>query len=162
MRKSNRRPSEWLKMLCSDWAIDNKDIVDDVDTKFLQYKSYSKGLLSPQLLCRLSLPSKPDGNRTVSKVYTSTSTNTFDFWGILGIEDEFDKIYIVAQTERFASMYNIFGSTHEDADLLSVNLSGESDTVLASTVGKSSSQSHRWRVFYGQYSTCIGFNRIFI
>lgn len=108
MRKANKPPSEWLKLLCRDWAIDNEALVDSVDEKFLVYKSYLKGMMSPQLLCRLSVPHAKD-----SSVDGSASTPV-DFWGILGIDDEFDKAYIIAQIERFASFYNIRGQPPSD------------------------------------------------
>ena len=93
MRRANKRPSDWLHLLCKDWAIENEDLVDGTDQKFLDYKPYLKGFLSSQLLCRLSIPQQKE-------VYT-------DFWAILGIQDEFDKAYIIAQIERFCTLYQI-------------------------------------------------------
>jgi len=111
MRKTNKPPSEWLRLLCKDWADENDDLVDCADVRFLQYKPYLKGLLSPQLLCRLSTPPSKD------PALDGTNSNApVDFWRILGIEDEFDKAYIVAQIERFSSHYNIRGIPIEDVD----------------------------------------------
>lgn len=66
-------------MLCRDWAAENMDIVEATDLKFLAYKSYLKGQLSSQLLCRLSIK---DPSEDVTPV---------DFWKILGIEVRFKK-----------------------------------------------------------------------
>jgi len=106
MRKANKRPSEWLKLLCKDWAVENLDLVEGTDAKFLEYKPYLKGYLSSQLLCRLSIPPSKD-----------MDTPLVDFWGICSIEDEFDKAYIIAQVERFCALYNIRGSVtaYDDA-----------------------------------------------
>eukprot|EP00977_Amphora_coffeiformis_P002608 scaffold486_cov152-Amphora_coffeaeformis.AAC.1 len=62
-------------------------------------------MLSSQLLCRLSLQSKEGLDGTQAQI---------DFWRILGIEDEFDKSYIIAQVERFNLLYNVRGSAIED------------------------------------------------
>jgi len=97
MRRANKRPSEWLRLLCKDWAIENDDLVEETDQKFLDYKPYLKGYLSSQLLCRLSIPQQKE-------VY-------LDFWAILGIHHEFDKDYIIAQIERFCSLYQIRAGT---------------------------------------------------
>ena len=70
-------------------------LVETADAKFLEYKPYLKGMLSSQLLCRLSVPPAKDLIEGVN------SQSAVDFWGILGVEDEFDKRYIVAQVERF-------------------------------------------------------------
>ena len=130
MRKSNRPPSEWLKLICKDWAADNEELVESVDVKFMHYKSYLKGMLSPQLLCRLSLPHKKESDG-------AAIPNPVDFWGILGIDDEFDKAYIVAQIERFASLYNILGPVTDDMDsMFSDHMSGAVDTATASAAGK--------------------------
>jgi len=85
MRKAQKPPSEWLRLLCREWAAENPEVVEASDAKFHEYKSYLKGVLSPQLLCRLSIPpNKDDG--------MEPQTPVVDFWGILGIEDEFDKV----------------------------------------------------------------------
>eukprot|EP00542_Grammatophora_oceanica_P009509 CAMPEP_0194031328 /NCGR_PEP_ID=MMETSP0009_2-20130614/4526_1 /TAXON_ID=210454 /ORGANISM="Grammatophora oceanica, Strain CCMP 410" /LENGTH=135 /DNA_ID=CAMNT_0038671455 /DNA_START=838 /DNA_END=1241 /DNA_ORIENTATION=+ len=97
MRKANKPPSEWLRLLCKDWATENEDLVDATDDRFLDYKSYLKGLISSQLLVKLSVPPIKDHGDA------SPSPPPVDFWGILGIEDDFDKSYIVAQVERFCS-----------------------------------------------------------
>jgi hypothetical protein len=131
MRKSNKPPSEWLKLLCKDWATDNEELVYSVDTKFLHYKSYLKGMLSPQLLCRLSLPQKKDGDNGIA------TPNPVDFWGILGIDDEFDKAYIIAQIERFSSLYNVLGPATDDMDgMFSDHLSGAVDSATAAAAGE--------------------------
>lgn len=103
MRKANKRPSEWLRLLCKDWAADNEVLVDATDAKFMEYKPYLKGILSSQLLCRLSIPPSKD-----------VDTPIVDLWGICGIHDEFDKAYIVAQVERFCTLYNIRGNPFLD------------------------------------------------
>jgi hypothetical protein len=68
-------------MLCCDWAAENMDIVEATDLKFLAYKSYLKGQLSSQLLCRLSIK---DPSEDVTPV---------DFWKILGIEVRLRKVF---------------------------------------------------------------------
>ena len=105
MRKAIKPPSEWLRLLCKDWAHENEILVENADAKFMEYKPYLKGMLSSQLLCRLSLQSKEglDGTQAV-----------IDFWRILGIEDEFDKSYIIAQVERFNTLYNVRGNPMDD------------------------------------------------
>ena len=60
MRKAIKPPSEWLKLLCKEWAIENTVLVETADAKFLDYKPYLKGLLTSQLLCRLSIPPAKD------------------------------------------------------------------------------------------------------
>jgi len=103
MRRANKRPSEWLRLLCKDWAAENDALVEGTDSKFLDYKPYLKGILSSQLLCRLSIPPSKE-----------METPIVDFWGICGIQDEFDKAYIIAQVERFCTLYNIRGSPFLD------------------------------------------------
>lgn len=83
MRRTAKRPSEWLKLLCREWAVENEVLVDTTDAKFLDFKPFLKGIISSQLLCRLSLPQ--DKNMSL------------DFWGVLGISDDFDRAYIVSQ-----------------------------------------------------------------
>ena len=108
MRKTSKLPSEWLNLLCREWANENQVLVETTDAKFLDYKPYLKGSISSQLLCRLSIPTtttNPMPTRTATTVGTpiSTATNTSanansnDFWEILGITDSFDRSYIVAQ-----------------------------------------------------------------
>lgn len=82
-------------------------LVENADAKFLDYKPYLKGLLTSQLLCRLSVPNVKD----------SPIEPALDFWRILGIEDDFDKSYIVAQVERFSVLYNIRGIQSDDDSL---------------------------------------------
>jgi len=125
MRKANKSPSDWLKLLCKDWAQENDDLVDCVDDKFLEYKSFTKGMLSAQLLCRLSIPhpKEHDGGEATVPV---------DFWAILGIEDEFDKSYIIAQVERFCTLYNVRGPSLDDVDsLLTDNFGGDAASAAA-------------------------------
>ena len=105
MRKAIKPPSEWLRLLCKDWAHENEILVENADSKFMEYKPYLKGMLSSQLLCRLSLQSKEGLDGTQAQI---------DFWRILGIEDEFDKSYIIAQVERFNLLYNVRGNAIED------------------------------------------------
>jgi hypothetical protein len=104
MRKANKRPSEWLKLLCKDWAMENLAIVEGTDKEFLDYKPYLKGYLSSQLFCRLSIPPP---NKDFAE-----NTPMVDFWGMVGVQDEFDKAYIIAQIERFCSLYNIRGNNN--------------------------------------------------
>lgn len=109
MRKAVKRPSEWLRLLCRDWTVENEALVHTCDHKFLEYKPYLKGLMTSQLLCRLSVPLNKDPH--------DPSHSHFDFWRTLGIDDEFDKSYIVAQIERFCVMYNIRGLPEEGENL---------------------------------------------
>lgn len=123
MRKANKPPSEWLRLLCKDWAAENEVLVETADAKFLDYKPYLKGMLTSQLLCRLSIPpSKEDSNFGQPIV---------DFWGILGIEDEFDKAHIVAQVERFCIIYNIRGNAIDDDVLFGHDISTTDPAALA-------------------------------
>ena len=78
----------------------NHDLVDCVDDKFLAYKPFTKGLLSAQLLYRLSSPQAKERDG-------SGASAPADFWAILGIEDEFDKSYIISQIKRFSTLYNV-------------------------------------------------------
>lgn len=81
MRKSVKRPSEWLKLLCKQWAEENGAKVHDTDAKLMNFKPYLKGMLSAQLLCRLSIPVTKD-----FRLDTSPLQPNIDFWGILGID----------------------------------------------------------------------------
>lgn len=90
MRKAIKPPSEWLKLLCSSWATENPVLAETTDARFTDYKPYLKGLLTSQLLCRLSIPQSKDG--LVASAHAAA-----DFWEILGISDSFDRAYIVAQ-----------------------------------------------------------------
>lgn len=106
MRKAIKRPSEWLRLLCRDWAVENELLVESCDAKFMEYKPYMRGVLTSQLLCRLSMP--------LTTKDPHMETHPVDFWRILGIVDDFDKSYIIAQVERFCAMYNIRGLPDED------------------------------------------------
>lgn len=101
MRKATKPPSEWLNLLCREWANENQVLVETTDAKFLDYKPYLKGLISSQLLCRLSIPTTnpiPTIRTTTTADGISTpNTISNDFWEILGISDSFDRSYIVAQ-----------------------------------------------------------------
>ena len=82
MRKAIKPPSEWLKLLCKQWADENPQLVDSTDAKFMDYKPYLKGMLTSQLLVRLSIP-------PITKDFSldgSPSPTAVDFWRILGIE----------------------------------------------------------------------------
>ena len=110
-------PSEWLKLLCKDWAMENELLVQNTDAKYIDYKPYMKGLLSSQLLCRLSIPPTKESTTTTmdGSVVTSSSTSSgVDFWKIIGIDDEFDKAYIIAQVERFCAQYSIRAPSLEE------------------------------------------------
>lgn len=96
MRKVEKRPSEWLHLLCKEWVTENEIIVNDMDAKFLEYKPYTRGVLSSQLLCRLSIPPS-----TGDVSYLCRSTQSLDFWQTLGIKDSFDRSYIMAQVNQY-------------------------------------------------------------
>ena len=124
MRKASKPPSEWLNLLCKDWASENEVLVATTDAKFLDYKPFLKGMLTSQLLCRLSIPSKESG--------VESSQHSVDFWRILGVEDEFDKCFIIAQVERFCSLYNIRGLQPDESSdaLAAVDLSATDHAAL--------------------------------
>lgn len=126
MRKASKPPSEWLRLLCRQWADENEVLVETADAKFIDFKPYLKGLLSSQLLCRLSIPSMKDP-------LDGGSVQPFDFWEILGIEDSFDRAYIVSQVERFCAIYSIRALTIDDDSLplFAGDLSGADPTALA-------------------------------
>ena len=73
--------------------MENEVLVETTDAKFIDYKPYLKGMLTSQLLCRLSIP-------TVKEHADGATTKSLDFWEILGINDEFDRAYIIAQVSR--------------------------------------------------------------
>ena len=115
MRKTSKPPSEWLNLLCREWANENQVLVETTDAKFLDYKPYLKGLISSQLLCRLSIPPThptilPDtstatttttaGGTPTANTNTNTTGYSNDFWEILGVSDSFDRSYIVAQVRH--------------------------------------------------------------
>ena len=114
MKKANKRPSEWLKLLCKDWAEaeENLELIETVDDKFASYKPYLKGKLSSQLLCRLCIPSDSGSSKDGSSKDTTSNNNNRkpDFWrNVLNIQDEFDEAYIIAQVERFCALYDVRG-----------------------------------------------------
>jgi HD-GYP domain-containing protein (c-di-GMP phosphodiesterase class II) len=125
MKKANKRPSEWLKLLCKDWAEagENIELIETMDSKFESYKPYLKGKLSSQLLCRLCIPSETgssakDASTANSGGNSGTSPNSNnggsstkpDFLQtVLNIRDDFDKAYVIAQIERFCALYDIRG-----------------------------------------------------
>lgn len=111
MRMASMPPSGWLRLLCRDWSLENESIVAATDSRFLQYKSYLKGQLTSQLLCRLSISGSEGDVYEVS----SPPRSTIDFWKILGVDDEFDRAHIVANIERFCSLYNIRGGTLDES-----------------------------------------------
>lgn len=102
MRKSSRAPSEWLKLLCANWAKENSSLVDGADEKLIALKPFLNGKLSCQLLCRLSIPDPPTKHELAPQ-------HIVDFWKGLGIENDFDRIFIVSQVERFCTFYNVRG-----------------------------------------------------
>ncbi|KAG7339080.1 hypothetical protein IV203_025810 [Nitzschia inconspicua] len=116
MKRASKRPSEWLKLLCKEWTEENLQLVESMDHKFLEFKPYLKGFLTSQLLCRLCIPSTTGGsvvvvNNSDGSLTSSNSNNPpFDFWKILDVNDEFDKAYIIAQVEKFCSLYQIRSS----------------------------------------------------
>mmetsp|Transcript_10983 Transcript_10983/g.16397 ORF Transcript_10983/g.16397 Transcript_10983/m.16397 type:complete len:726 (+) Transcript_10983:101-2278(+) len=117
MRRASKTPSEWLQLLCSDWAAENAALVANTDARFIEYKSYLRGQLTSQLLCRLSIHGTENKEHGLE---TTDTTSYIDFWKILGIEDEFDKSYIVAQVERFCVLYGIrapMETSHLEDDL---------------------------------------------
>jgi len=127
MRKTSKPPSEWLKLLCKDWAEENEVLVETTDARFLEYKPFLKGMLTSQLLCRLSIPPSKDAGMDAS-----AQSSTLDFWRMLGIEDEFDKSYLTAQTERFCSLYNVLGPHLDEAEgLLGTDFSNSDPATLA-------------------------------
>jgi len=112
MRRTSKTPSQWLQLLCQEWAIENPVVVNDIDEKFLNYKKYLKGQLSAQLLCRLSIDSSNaigTGMEGTKVVESLEKRSTLNFWQIMGVEDEFDQNYIIAQVERFCQLYSIRG-----------------------------------------------------
>ena len=132
MRKASKSPSEWLRLLARDWVAENISLAEGTDALFLKYKSYLKGKLSSQLLCRLSIQDQvKDGD---------SNSRPIDFWKILGIEDEFDKSYIVAQIERFCALYSIRGVL-VDEDFLDSSFDATS-AVAAAAAGLSVPPSH--------------------
>ena len=106
MRMASKSPSQWLQLLCPAWAAHNTEIVVATDELLASYKPYLGGKLSSQLLCRLSI----FGREQFDFVWLEgNSPPSFDFWRILGVEDDFDRAHIVSSIERFCSMYSICG-----------------------------------------------------
>jgi hypothetical protein len=105
---ATKSPSEWLRLLCRDWSQENEHILSSMDERFLGYKSYLKGRLTSQLLCRLSLSGRDAG-------LSQADPSAIDFWKILGVQDEFDRAHIVANVERFCSLYNIRGGIVDES-----------------------------------------------
>jgi hypothetical protein len=159
MRKASKPPSEWLKLLCKDWALENEVLVETADAKFLDYKPYLKGdselnrlsqnleveappntlvtcsgLLTSQLLCRLSIP-------PTTEILDPSSHQPYEFWEILGITDSFDRAYIVAQIERFCSLYSIRALSLEEPDhgLYTFDFSDPAAIAAAAAAGVNSS-----------------------
>lgn len=94
-----------------------------------------QGRLSSQLLCRLSIPDPP-----TDEVPGLPPKHFVDFWGVLGIQDDFDKSYIVSQIERFCAMYSIRAVVLDDDIVLDQTLDSttpEADAaiVMAHTTG---------------------------
>jgi len=113
---ATKTPSEWLRLLCRDWSLENEAVVAATDTRFLHYKSYLKGQLTSQLLCRLSI-SGNEGGGYPDTAYDPMAAVPIDFWKILGVHDEFDRAHIVANIERFCSLYNIRAGTLDESPL---------------------------------------------
>jgi hypothetical protein len=111
MRMATKTPSEWLRLLCRDWAHENEAIISAMDGRFVSYKSYLKGQLTSQLLCRLSIPAREAATEA------DRASAHVDFWKILGVHDEFDRVHIVANVERFCSLYNIRGTEEHSGEV---------------------------------------------
>ena len=80
----------------------------------MSYKPYLGGQLTAQLLCRLSIY----GRETLEFPWMDgNSPPSIDFWRILGVEDDFDRAYIVANIDRFCSLYNICGGNPNDSSI---------------------------------------------
>jgi len=151
MKKANKRPSEWLKLLCKDWveADENLELIETVDSKYESYKPYLKGKLSSQLLCRLCIPSESgssskvntninNNNSSATPNNGSSSNNKPDFLkDVLNIQDDFDKAYITAQVERFCVLYDIHGIQQQAEVAASTAASNASANNNASNVNNS-------------------------
>lgn len=128
MRKAVKTPSEWLKLLCRDWAMENPLLVETTDAKFLDYKPYLKGLLTSQLLCRLSIPQPP-------KTYGDGAEQKPSFWEVVGVENDFDRTYVISQVERFCSLYSIQAVTLDDpAELFANEVSDAANIAAAAAI----------------------------
>lgn len=113
-------PSGWLKLLCPDWVSANSLVVEAADMKLFEYKPYLKGLLSSQLLCRLSIPEQ-------AKEFDIP--DALNFWKILGVIDDFDRAYIISQIERFCILYSIRAHFMDDDILDPVVIDGTAAPV---------------------------------
>lgn len=109
MKLALKTPSQWLTLLCKEWAAENVELLSLIDSNFLQYKSYLKGLMSSQLLCRVSIYS--EGFSSSEK---NDLKNKINFWKFLGVKDEFDCDYICSQIEKFCSLYGLRNHASED------------------------------------------------
>jgi len=114
MRMAIKTPSEWLYSLCPNWAARNTEIVAATNSLLSSYKPYLGGQLSSQLLCRLSIYGR---EKFEFPWMEGNSPPSFDFWKILGVEDDFDRAHIVANIERFCSLYNICGGDPNDSSI---------------------------------------------
>mmetsp|Transcript_14179 Transcript_14179/g.13680 ORF Transcript_14179/g.13680 Transcript_14179/m.13680 type:complete len:574 (-) Transcript_14179:298-2019(-) len=131
LRKSSKKPSDWLKLLCTCWANKNLAAVEATNAKLLEFKPFLKGKLSSQLLCRLSIPDLPKQN-------DAPSQQIIDFWKSLGIENSFDRTYIVSQVERFCTFYNIRGLFMDEEFPLGPPIFPPPFDMTAATMGISS------------------------
>mmetsp|Transcript_14189 Transcript_14189/g.28958 ORF Transcript_14189/g.28958 Transcript_14189/m.28958 type:complete len:449 (+) Transcript_14189:59-1405(+) len=114
MRMAKKPPSEWLYLLCPEWASSNAEIAAATDALLMSYKPYLGGQLSSQLLCRLSI----FGRETFDFPWMEgNSPPSSDFWKIVGVEDDFDRAHIVGNIERFCSFYNICGGNPNDSSI---------------------------------------------
>jgi len=110
----SKPPSEWLRLLCKSWADRNEEVVAATDDRLMTYKPYLGGLLTSQLLCRLSIY----GRETLEFPWMEGNTPpSIDLWKILGVEDEFSRAHIVANIERFCSLYSICGGEPNDSSV---------------------------------------------
>ncbi len=126
MRMAVKPPSEWLYLLCPGWTAHNEEVAAATDTRLMSYKPYLGGQLSSQLLCRLSIFGK---DTSEFPWMGGSSPPSFDFWKILGIEDDFDRAHIVANIERFCSVYNICGG-NPNVSSVSASFSQDCDGAM--------------------------------
>ena len=165
MKKANKTPSEWLKLLCKEWAesAENIELIRTVDAKFESYKPYLKGKLSSQLLCRLCIPSESSSSskestnsNTQSRNSGATPSNTNgsgsngstkpDFLkDVLQIQDEFDKAYVIAQVERFCAFYDIRG-IHQQGNISATAATTATTTSSSQNNASSTNTNHRFAI----------------
>ena len=134
MRMAIMTPSEWLRLLCRDWSLENASIVAGIDERFRQYKSYLKGQMTSQLLCRLTIPADGGGGggfHDQQMMADPTAQNSIDFWKLMGVDDEFDRQHIISNVERFCSLYNIRGGTQDEPAHLPVPSPPVATTAVA-------------------------------